>query len=105
MHPMIEAARKSAGISDLKTRNYPSDPKQRGAGFWAAFVGSLDTSIQRLVSESDDEIKKLSRENLQLQKEVEKARKQQMENGVEAIALSEGWSHDKRTETVRKIAG
>lgn len=47
MHAVIEQARKAAGIGSM-ARNYPADPRERGAGFWAAFVGALNEKLQHL---------------------------------------------------------
>ena len=47
MHSLIEQARRSAGIGSLR-KNYPDDAKERGAGFWAAFVGALNEKLQHL---------------------------------------------------------
>lgn len=107
MHALIEKARKSAGISSLQ-KNYPSDPKQRGCGFWAAFLGSLDTSLGQLDAQilaSHKQHEEDLREIAALEHELNRVRKSNLENGVTRVALEEGWTEDKRRDTVAKLAG
>lgn len=107
MHALIEKARKSAGIASLK-KNYPSDPKQRGCGFWAAFLGSLDTSLGQLDADvisahkrHEEDLRRIA----ELEHEINKLSKLNLQNGVTRVALEEGWSTEKQRETVAKLAG
>jgi len=111
MHNEIERARKAAGISGM-TRNYPDNPKQRGCGYWAAFIGSIGNSLaamdaaeKRMVREHGDQIVMLSKRITELEAELDAARKGRMELGIEAICHQEGWTVDRRNETVKKLAG
>ena len=107
MHALIEKARKSAGISSLQ-RNYPMDPKQRGCGYWAAFLGSLDTMLGQVDAQiiaSGQQHEKDLRSIGELEHELNRIRKTNLENGVTRVALEEGWTEDKRRDTVAKLAG
>ena len=107
MNAIIESARKSAGISDL-SKNYPANPKQRGCGFWAAFLGSLDTSIgvkDKAASAVDKELNLALREVARLEKELNELRKLNIKNGVKAVGSMEGWSVDKQSTIEHQIAG
>ena len=106
MHALIEKARKSAGIASLKN-NYPVDPKQRGCGYWAAFLGSLDTSL----GQKDDDLSAARgrhendlRKIGELEHEINKLTKLNIVNGVTRVALEEGWTPAKQRETVDKLA-
>lgn len=107
MHALIEEARKSAGISSLE-RNYPKDNKQRGAGFWAAFLGSLQTQLGK----RDESERSLLKENSRLATRVAELEhhatasvKTRVEMGVENLGHQEDWSADKRQTVVKKLAG
>ena len=106
MHTIIEAARKSAGISGLKS-NYPENKKQRGAGFWAAFLGALDFQLGRFDSEYSaalKEAKLLAVRNAELEKELNAIREKKVRNGVMLIAEQQQWSGDQRSKAMEAIA-
>ena len=107
MHVEIEKARKAAGISGMK-KNYPDDPKQRGCGYWAAYTGSCSNSFASKDAElmrMKDEILAANKRNVELEHALNEALKGRVQLGVEAIGHQEGWSVDRRNETVKRIAG
>jgi len=117
MHKFISKAAKAAGIVGGKddrnsgqvamSKNYPDNPRHRGCGYWAAFIGALEHLIQEaeeryltVLAEKDQ----LHAENARLRDEIDKLRQSTMENGIELIAEQEGWDTDKRKQTVKRIA-
>ncbi len=107
MKSVIEKARKAAGISALKGGNYPADPKQRGAGYWAAFIGALRTEIDYLIAECN-EAGKAEREALKaaiaLEKDLHKAEKSRTTEAVTALAHELHWEAGTREKVVSRIA-
>lgn len=111
MHTVIETARRAAGISGMK-KNYPDDPKQRGCGYWAAFIGSLSNDLgvmdkQGLQSAraAEEEIRKLASRVDELEQENTRLRAKLQHNGVELVRHQEGWSIEEGREVLKTIAG
>lgn len=107
MHVVLEKARKSAGISSLK-KNYPEDGKQRGCGYWAAFIGSVGNDLAVMderYQEALQEVSKLATTNANLERQLSATKDGKMANGMEAIALAEGWDKAKQANAVRKLVG
>lgn len=107
MHVVLEKARKSAGISSLK-KNYPDDHKQRGCGYWAAFIGSVGNDLAAMderYQEALQEISKLATVNANLERQLSATKDGRMQNGVEAIGLAEGWDKVKQTAAIKKLVG
>lgn len=111
MHVVIEKARKSAGISGMK-KNYPDDPKQRGCGYWAAFLGSLSNDLGRIDAERLDSSKKVEEDVRhwaervdELDAEITRLRRLLQERGIEVIRQQEGWPVEKGRHLLETIAG
>lgn len=107
MHVVLEKARKSAGISSLK-KNYPDDQKQRGCGYWAAFIGSIgndlavmDERYLEVVAENS----KLAVANANLERQLSVVKDGKIANGMEAIGIAEGWDKSKQASAVKKLVG
>jgi len=107
MHVVLEKARKSAGISSLK-KNYPDDHKQRGCGYWAAFIGSVGNDLA-VMDERYLEVQarnsELAMANAKLERELSAVKDGKIANGMEAIGLAEGWDKSKQQTAVRKLVG
>jgi hypothetical protein len=107
MHVAVEKARKAAGISSLK-KNYPENPKERGCGFWAAFIGVISDQLSQMDSRAlkdSQTISDLSNRLADLEAERSKDFKRAVTNGITAIGNEEGWTPDKMKETTVRIAG
>jgi len=106
MHVIIESARKSAGISGLKS-NYPENKKQRGTGYWAAFLGALDYQLglaDEALRKSMVEAKSLAMRNAELERDLNKLREKRTRNGVALVAEQQRWSVDARKDAMELIA-
>lgn len=124
-HPFLGKAAKDAGIEKhgeekfVMSRNYPGNPKQRGAGYWAAYNGSLTRMLYDLQERHSVEIKELRQANASVQEDLNKAnrlclklegecndlRKIAARNGIETTALEEGWSTDRAGKIVGRLVG
>lgn len=107
MHVVIEKARKAAGIGSLK-KNYPESHKERGCGFWAAFIGVVGDQLAQMDAQqlADQRlIAELANEKADLENQLAKALKGRVMNGIEALSHSEGWTKDKQSVVMAKIAG
>jgi hypothetical protein len=107
MHVVLEKARKSAGISSLK-KNYPEDSKQRGCGYWAAFIGSVGNDLAAMDERYLDvmaENARLASANANLERQLSVTKDGKIANGMEAIALSEGWDKSKQVAAVKRLVG
>jgi hypothetical protein len=107
MHVVLEKARKSAGISSLQ-KNYPNDPKQRGCGYWAAFIGSVGNDLaamdERFLAVTAEKAE-LSKQLALLERKLSVTKDGLVANGMEAIALSEGWDKSKQVAAVKRLVG
>lgn len=111
MHILLQNARRAAGISGLR-KNYPDDPKQRSAGHWAAFIGSLNNDLGQR-----DEVERKYREKVAadlqaahqrieaLEARLREAMAASVTKGVEVPRHQEGWSIEKANEVQKTIAG
>jgi hypothetical protein len=111
MHVILEEARKAAGISGMKG-NYPEDPKQRGAGYWGAYNGSLNTILARKDQDYIDTIAKHSKEVRaahvrveDLEAELRRVKDHSIATGIEVVRQQEGWSIERGREALKTIAG
>jgi uncharacterized protein (DUF362 family) len=111
MHSVIEKARKAAGISGMK-KNYPDDPKHRGAGFWAAFIGSVSNDLGMVdqlritASETSEKtVRAWATRVDEQQKEIDRLRAILQERGIDNLRLHEGWSVEKGREVLKTLAG
>lgn len=111
MHVFIENARKAAGISGM-TKNYPDDPKQRGCGYWAAFLGSInndcgkrDAEILAAERQHSAELKQAHKRIEDLELELRMAREAGVKKGVQLLQYKEGWSIEKGREAEKTVAG
>ena len=71
---LVKRAAEAAGISDM-AKGYPTDQKQRGATYWASFVGHVNgeaAQVDEYVRELEEQIRVLSSENRKLQRENQK---------------------------------
>jgi hypothetical protein len=106
MHIAIEKARKTANIGSL-AKNYPVDPKQRGCGYWAAFLGSIGNDLASMDAaqlKSEKEKTEILLRCTKLERELSEARKCAAKNCVELIGEQEGWDESKISHnTVRMI--
>lgn len=111
MHVVLEKARKAAGISGF-TKNYPDNPKQRGCGFWAAFMGSIsndlgmmDASELKSSRTSAADIRNWATRVDELEVEIAGLRKMLQERGIEVIRHQQNWSVEQGVEALKTIAG
>jgi hypothetical protein len=107
MHTALEKARKAAGIGSLK-KNYPENPRERGCGFWAAFIGVVGNELARAddaLMAAQKEAKELAIKNADLEQKVSESNLGRIANGVESLALSESWTPDKRDTVRKKLVG
>ena len=107
MHQAIEKARKAAGISSLK-KNYPENHRERGCGYWAAFIGVIGDQFASKDAEIIEHLNTIAEQSQmvsKLQAKLADVTRDKMSNGVEALALSEGWTPEKRGTVMHKIAG
>jgi hypothetical protein len=107
MHVVIEKARKAAGISGL-TKNYPDNSKQRGCGYWAAFIGSISNDLGRVDQEQKEmehTISEQARKIADLEGDLNGLRSKACVNGIFAIAREEEWTVDKRERVQTMLVG
>jgi hypothetical protein len=107
MHTSIEKAQRAAGIGSLK-RNYPENPKERGCGFWAAFLGVISSELSAKdaeLRESSKEIALLATKLAALQEKQADIIRSRTVNGIEAMALREQWTPEKADSIAKKICG
>jgi hypothetical protein len=107
MHVSIEKARKASGIGSLK-KNYPENPKERGCGFWAAFIGVISNELSERDArhmKDQETIATMAMENASLTERIGEIQTKRVANGIEAVGHMEGWSKDKQTTVMAKIAG
>lgn len=72
MHADIMECAEKAGISNIHTRNYPLDERQRGATYWAGMLGALSVVLsqrdknaiayERKIGELEGELRRIQRE-------------------------------------------
>jgi len=107
MHQAIEKARKAAGISSLK-KNYPENHRERGCGYWAAFIGVISDQLADKDAEIISHLNKISEQSqalTKLQAKLSEVSQHRITNAVEAIGRAEEWDKAKQASYFNKIAG
>jgi hypothetical protein len=103
----IDSARISAGIGSM-SKNYPDDDKQRGCGYWAAFVGALRNQFSLLHKEVKDVTNKLNaalKANQDLSDELKKVTKGANIMVLENLGRKAKLDSGEVSTEIRRLAG
>lgn len=89
---LVGRATKSAGINSC-SRNYPDDPKQRGATFWSGFIGAINSEISQVeehITKLQGDLVASQAENNKLSRQINKLQAQRAQLAGEQLVSEVG---------------